>query len=370
MTRSSLDLPRVLGALGVLWALSVAALVVAGIPIVAPWGFLVWIVVLVLPFAYCLTLLLGQLEAAPERLPALLLSALGLVALWLLPPPTRMGALLPPILFLCVVLRRAARPPRTSSRLSSAVVATMVVGFLVVWNLNFLFASAVAHLHDESVRHVDLAVYAWLFDGDHEPLYPLIRSRVLFGLLEKAYDMLPVEVFVVPFVLCLRGHDPTKFVRRVFLCYFVGLLVFIIYPVVGPCITYRSTFDPAFFDGSRSLQLMDGMASQFRAVQQRTAGTGMAYFVALPSLHVALCVVFQHALRVSRSHFLAFLPINALLVASTLVLGYHYILDVPAGVLLALFAIVVVRDVPAVRNAALSPTLVVAADRSAARLAS
>jgi hypothetical protein len=49
----------------------------------------------------------------------------------------------------------------------------------------------------------------------------------------------------------------------------------------------------------------------------------------------AVAVLVQVFLYRSRAHFWLFLPINLLVVPTTVALGYHYLLDVPAGVLLA-----------------------------------
>jgi membrane-associated phospholipid phosphatase len=81
---------------------------------------------------------------------------------------------------------------------------------------------------------------------------------------------------------------------------------------------------------------MDGMASEYTASLQRTSVNGFGYFVAIPSLHVALAVVLQAMLRFSPGHFWAFLPVNLVLALSTVLLGYHYLIDVVAGVALGI----------------------------------
>ena len=73
--------------------------------------------------------------------------------------------------------------------------------------------------------------------------------------------------------------------------------------------------------------------------------TGFGYFVALPSLHVAMAVLLQFTIR-QRSQIGAWVvaPINILLIASTFVLGYHYLADVPGGVGLAMAAVWLLRQ--------------------------
>lgn len=81
-------------------------------------------------------------------------------------------------------------------------------------------------------------------------------------------------------------------------------------------------------------RLMDGMAAEYTASLQQTSVNGFGYFIAIPSLHVALAVVLQAMLRFSPGHFWAFLPVNLVLVLSTVLLGYHYLIDAVAGVAL------------------------------------
>ena len=64
----------------------------------------------------------------------------------------------------------------------------------------------------------------------------------------------------------------------------------------------------------------------------------MNYFIAFPSLHVAAAVICQLAVRGSRPVFWVLLPVTVLVVSSTFLLGYHYALDIPGGVLTAFLA--------------------------------
>jgi membrane-associated phospholipid phosphatase len=108
-------------------------------------------------------------------------------------------------------------------------------------------------------------------------------------------------------------------------------LVFLVYPTVGPCIFAPALFRETFH-GTLTWGFMERMASEYAAVVQGRTANGTAYFVALPSLHVAMAVVLQLAVRPSPAHFWLLMPVNGLLAASTVLLGYHYVLDLPAGV--------------------------------------
>lgn len=331
--------------LAIPYALTTLAIQVVGISVVVPWRFVLLLAVFVMPAAFCLARLLA---ARPCRHPG---GAAAYVVLGLLLVSTAPQVARHPLVVL-LLAAWLARPggglPAGFPRTVGASLAVVVLGYGAVWNLNYLIAPAPpALLHDPALLHIDLAVHGWLRSVPVEArgLFPLVTSPLPFALLENAYEMLFVELFVVIFALAERPADLVRFLRAVFLCYFVGLLVFFVYPVVGPCIAAPETFAPAY-EGTRTHALMQSMASEFAAVGRKTGVNGFAYFVALPSLHVALAVLFQTALRGSRAQFWTFLPINVLLAASTVLLGYHYLLDVPAGIAVALLARRAVRAAP------------------------
>jgi membrane-associated phospholipid phosphatase len=117
-------------------------------------------------------------------------------------------------------------------------------------------------------------------------------------------------------------------------CYLLGLLAFLAYPAVGPCIAYPESLDPAY-QTPLTADLMRQMAVEYRAAIAGGAVNGFAYFVALPSLHVAVATLLQLFWAPHRIQFWTFLPVNLLMAASTVVLGYHYLVDVPPAVVLA-----------------------------------
>jgi membrane-associated phospholipid phosphatase len=63
--------------------------------------------------------------------------------------------------------------------------------------------------------------------------------------------------------------------------------------------------------------------------------TGFGYFIALPSLHVLVVIFLQTFLFRYKRLFLVFLPVNILLILSTVVLGYHYVADVAVAFVIA-----------------------------------
>ena len=215
--------------------------------------------------------------------------------------------------------------------------ATLFAGFSTVTNLNYLMAHLTFdRVHDPALRDLDLAIYRSFVPGlRYENLFPLTDSAAWFRLFESAYMMLIPEILVVLVVLYLTGRDVLGFFKRTFACYGLGLVVSMIYPAVSPCVYYPESFRAAY-DGTLAASLGHGLASDYVALRRGLPLNGFGYFVAIPSLHVAMATVLQASLAVSRVHFWTFLPVNLLLVLSTVALGQHYLIDVPAGLLLGL----------------------------------
>jgi membrane-associated phospholipid phosphatase len=126
------------------------------------------------------------------------------------------------------------------------------------------------------------------------------------------------------------GHAATRWLCAFFLMYAIALAVFLAAPVLGPPIYAPASFDSQL-KTTLTFRLMDGMATEYRQLLTGGGLSGFGYFVAVPSLHVAAAILMQGMMRPYPYVYWTWLPANVLLVLSTVVLGYHYILDVPAG---------------------------------------
>ena len=332
---------RLVLTLAVAYGATMAGVAAIGLVPTVPWMFLLLVVTMVVPLAVALVALGYDVEARCARhglpLPPVAV-AVGVAVAWLhrlqSPRLQAIAALLLVGIGLAIVRRRVGgvRPVLWG-------LLVLVLGYGTIWNLNYLAARATAgHIHDAALRDLDLAWYGWLggrriasLDG----FFPLVEAHPLFALLENAYAMLFTEVGLTILVLLRAGAPIVRFFVVLFACYAVGLAVFVLYPTVGPCIFEPESFRAAFRD-TFTYGLMHRMAQEYASVVAGTTGNGAAYFVALPSLHVAVATVLQRALATSRPHFWMMVPVNVLLASSTVLLGYHYLIDVPAGIALGL----------------------------------
>lgn len=334
----------VCGWLAVPYLLSTLALCAAGIPVPLPWRFLLHAIGMVLPYAYCLGRGILALHTGLSRSPRLVLVVgllLGAALLWV-------GVSLPlvtqPIVFLLFAgllfhdTRRLQMPYLWSL---TGTLMSLTVGLGIVWNVNYLLVPRlVAFLHDPALMELDLAFYQWVFGRpvNYRNLFPLLDSPAVFRVMENAYHTIFVETLAVLLALHWTRGNPARFLRTVFLCYLIALVVFYTYPAVGPCIYYPATFRVEY-EPTMTSQLMRKLADEFGAAVQGGPTDGFAYFIAIPSLHAALALLCQWALAGSKLIFWTFLPVNVGVILSTVLLGYHYVIDIPLGLLLAVAVI-------------------------------
>lgn len=334
------------------YLLSILALIATGTPVPLPWRFLFHATGIALPYAYCLGRGVATLDMALARrrstvpVVGLLLSP---ALLWVGVGLTVAGQLIAFALFASLLLRDVRQLPARFLRSLSGTLVGLTMALSVVWNLNYLLAPRLAtFLRDPALKALDITFYEWALGRhiDYRNLFPLLESPLVFRVMENAYHMLFVEILVVLLVLLWTNVNPARFLRAVCLCYFVALITFYAFPAVGPCIYYPGTLRVEY-QPTMTYQLMHNLAAAFGAAVEGTATDGFAYFIAIPSLHAALALLCQWALANSRLCFWTFLPVNIAVVLSTVLLGYHYVIDIPLGLILALAAILCVRQTTA-----------------------
>lgn len=66
--------------------------------------------------------------------------------------------------------------------------------------------------------------------------------------------------------------------------------------------------------------------------------------VTFPSFHATLAILFVYAVRRHRWALAVFVPLNVLLIAATPTVGGHYVVDLPAGAMVAVASIAVTRN--------------------------
>ena len=233
-----------------------------------------------------------------------------------------------------MVLAFDYKRPRQWNLLLTCVLAT-IFGYATLWNVNYLVLHHFGKsLHDPALRIVDVAFYSLLSGThvDYTNFFPMVREPTLLLIFNNAYGTLFGEIVLAIFLICQSGNArrAIRFLLFLFGLYATGVIVFMIYPVAGPFLYFPESISSA---GSF---LLSGMAKDYKVIMTgRGALTGFGYFVALPSLHVLVVIFLQTFLFRFKRLFVVFLPVNILLILSTVILGYHYAMDVAAALVIA-----------------------------------
>jgi len=151
-----------------------------------------------------------------------------------------------------------------------------------------------------------------------------------------AYDSVIVQTLVIILLLGFQGdrRPLEQYVLRFMLALLITATVFAVMPAEGPFVTYGMDARPT---QQRYLEHFEGLRSgRLRAVSLRDA-EGLVTF---PSFHTTWAILLAAAFWHRRRLFLPFALLNAVVIVGTITTGWHYLVDVLAGVLVAVVTIV------------------------------
>lgn len=177
---------------------------------------------------------------------------------------------------------------------------------------------------DEALQRWDHALH---FDTAAAITWTAARP-LLRRFLDLCYMSTDVQVALAPLA---AGFAFDKRTMRVYLYAFIyaflaGGLFYYFFPSSGPASVYQCP-------GFAPVQLLT--SAKFYWVHHRLPVTTMwGGMIAFPSFHVMWAVITTYAARPYRKLFWGIAVLNVLVIASTLLLGWHYLVDVPSGLLL------------------------------------
>jgi len=233
------------------------------------------------------------------------------------------------------------RVHRTDLKLASTLESTaqLVVFAAVAAPLSYLAASTAMPLQDAAFDAIDRALgFDW-----KEMFAVMYRWPEFFEFMRVIYLSLTVQMTVVVLLLGLTGRLPWL---RVYMLAFIFAAVLTIalsalLPAEGVWLYYGLKANPAAMPVSHTswpvfLGLRDGSYRLVMAV-------GSEGIITFPSLHAALAVILMAAFWPVPVVRWVSAIINALMLASTPIDGSHYLIDVLAGVVIAIPCLVVAR---------------------------
>lgn len=228
-----------------------------------------------------------------------------------------------------------------------AVAAYLFLGISLVLVYNdIIMAARLPVSYDSALNHLDMRLL-----GGHSVselahrLYGTLPAWML-----RFLDVAYFQMFLVVggAFLIAAYQSPSRGLRFAGTCltaYYVALLVFFVWPTYGPYL-----FCPGHLD--RYPQYMTtylfhqaGIAGLAAAQAHRMQALASGYYIAFPSLHIALPGIAMWYLRRWGVVFWLLLTYNVVIAAAIVVLEWHYALDLPGGIAVAVLAIVIVgRD--------------------------
>jgi PAP2 superfamily len=177
----------------------------------------------------------------------------------------------------------------------------------------------------------------------------------LYGPAEATYYILGGVMGAGLLFLCLAGERRQAFQMSgaILLAYYMALFVFFFFPAQGPFISgglpsrlFTAPIQHASLSNATFLYHHAGWITPPRA-----------YYVAFPSLHVAQPLIVAWFLRRWRVVSALIGSYCILLIPAILILQWHYLVDILAGIALAVLAILIVSDPRHATESALEPAL-------------
>ena len=170
-----------------------------------------------------------------------------------------------------------------------------------------------------------------------------VAPRSLLSFLDFAYFQMFLVVGAA-FLISAYGsfRRGLQFAGTCLTAYYLALLVFYIWPTYGPyifCVGHLERY-PTYLT---TYAFQEAGITGLRAITQGQSQTlGSGYYIAFPSLHIALPVIAMWFLRDWRVMFRLLLAYNLVICAAILILEWHYAVDLPGGIAVGALALAMV----------------------------
>jgi membrane-associated phospholipid phosphatase len=338
------------------WIVLATTSKVLGVTPLVPWVPGASLALVALPAGFGLWFLAELLERfVPNRRAAAGLAATSAVLLlcfW------RVNALTPYVivgLWGLLIGRMALARDRLPSRFGWGLVALMIWAALVPHENYIALKLGGGRFHDDAFRSMDFRFFHALIGlQDYAGAFPLVRNPLVLRILENGYLTMAFQPFFAILCLYRRRLGMAQLFIAGPLCYLIAGIVFAVFPVAGPIFFYADAFPPGMHDSMTWRVSVALKHEMYAALSGSAAVSGGGYFIGLPSMHAALGAICQYAARGRPTVFWILLPLNVALMASTVLLGFHYVLDTTTGLLLGAGVSVAIEWWLNARNAALS----------------
>jgi membrane-associated phospholipid phosphatase len=183
---------------------------------------------------------------------------------------------------------------------------------------------------DHWLLHVDQALG---FNQNHLINFAYAHST-LHSLLVTAYDSVTWQLVLLPFIMALLlcERSVKVFLLAMLISYPVGLLIYYFFPATAPA---------SMLHNSNLISMQHDTYIKFYQIHHYLKITTVAGgLVVVPSFHIIWAVLLTYLTRNKKWIFYPLLVWNIILACSTVSLGWHYLVDVTAGIVVAGIAII------------------------------
>jgi PAP2 superfamily len=222
----------------------------------------------------------------------------------------------------------------------------LFIGIVIVFSFNHAIAGMKwAGSYDQFFNGVDLAIFRTSVSGlAHAALHLLPPWS--YKVFEVAYYSLYGQIgatLILTALLSGRAFS-IRYVGALLVGYYIALLIFFLWPTIGPfaiCKIHISDYPnslPTFWT-QESILAKARLLWLHNPVPEAYRVDVADYYIGFPCMHVALPLISIWFLRKWRRVIMILAAFDVLLVVSILLLEWHYIIDLFAGVLVAALAV-------------------------------
>jgi PAP2 superfamily protein len=235
--------------------------------------------------------------------------------------------LLTPVIFLALILAYRDRSYASLSPRARFIVKNCAFYALA----HFALALFVTGLQFTPFPPIDLTLQRWdrFFNFDTAAALSWTASHpALRALLILCYASTDFQLALAPLVagFAFDRRRMSVYLYAFIYSFLVGGLFYYFFPSSGPGSIYHS---PYFMSSQLLTSAKFYEVHHFQKVTSIQGG-----MIAFPSFHVMWAVLTSYAALPNRRLFWGVAALNILVVASTVLLGWHYLVDVPAGLFL------------------------------------
>jgi PAP2 superfamily len=222
----------------------------------------------------------------------------------------------------------------------------LFVGLLLVSAYNDIILSTRFFAADDLAFN---AIDKWMLRGASVPLLCHWALQMFpisfFRFLEFIYYGMFAQIGAALILISLqRGrHRALQFVGAVLAAYYFALLLFYLWPSQGPyylCPVHFSQFPSTLETYAFQKGSLDGARALWNHV--RLDRISFDYYIAFPCMHIVQPLIVMWFLRFSKRIVIILAAYDVLLIVAIVLLEWHYVVDVLAGVAVAVVAIALI----------------------------